>query len=862
MRIIKIEIENAVGLEVSMGIENLNIDIPDNDYLFNLIKGLSGSGKTTFMMLLTIFPYPSFNRNIKPNGKGLNIPNKIMRRKITYDNNLQVEHKYTDSGSSHYWRKLGKEGQWVEKNTSGTITMYRDILERELGLKEEFRFMYEMSTQTNTFIETPASDRKKVLSTMMPNVDMYYKINKKQKKKLTELRASKKEIAAQVKNLGDKKENLTTLEQLNLDMPKTERLIEEKLSEFAIIKNKVVSYDEIKNINVSELRKEQSVLTEKIDTIECANIPFPSKESIIVDIDREQKQLRTLNDDKLKFKESLITTTNIITTNNSKIKTLQNEIESNSNDSIHELMIEIDNKKQQQSRLMQDDMLSEDETRQLRNELENTLELYDENIPSADFEELDLSPQLELIDNESESINRIVNDIEHTLEDYNKITGIVDTSSAFSPVPECDNCPLFKRFGEYVSNSFDSGNLTETLVRNKERLDELGKRRESIVEKINKREYYGTVMKKELLKHNLSINELVEKHHIISADIRSKLDDVLGIIRYYEIGRDIDRLEKRVNVDDNIKSKEQNIQLLREQNNQYLLQQTKKNLEMEELNIRIEKQTLVISKLSSLLSVYAGKDRLNEIDELLVKVDRYGNDAEHLNKLNEELGLLKTRRDNFSRELNKINYRIRQYEELNIRLTKVEEGIKLTSKIERASSPITGIPSIEMNIFLGDDIKDNINEFISLFFQDSLYVATFEINQKDFDILVEGGEVSRRRDASMCSKSEQRMLAIALSFALQGRSFDRNVCSYDIILLDEMSSGLDVNKQAIFINSLENYLKNTGHCSQVFLTSHSTGDDGIRANYYLTRGYNSIGSAKINPNDILFDHSKLEVTNE
>jgi len=68
-----------------------------------LVTGPTGSGKTTFMMLLTMFPYPSFNRSVKPNGKNLNIPGEIMRRRLTYDNGIQTEHKYTDSGSSHYW---------------------------------------------------------------------------------------------------------------------------------------------------------------------------------------------------------------------------------------------------------------------------------------------------------------------------------------------------------------------------------------------------------------------------------------------------------------------------------------------------------------------------------------------------------------------------------------------------------------------------------------------------------------------------------------------------------------------------------------------------------------------------------------
>ncbi len=639
---------------------------------------------------------------------------------------------------------------------------------------------------------------------------------------------------------------------MNLDVPKTEKIIEEKLSEIAILKDKVVTFDDIKDIDRESLSSERDQLQILIET--HGGNP-KTRDELTSELSILQSSKNDIINRQVRVKENMMTTSNIISTNTSKIDTLQREISNASSDNVNELIIELDNNIERQNRLKEgQEIIEESLLMSQKISLEARIELYEDNIPSADFEETDLDNRLSILDKDIEMTSNTITTLEHTVEDYRKVVGLIDVSTGFTPVSECQSCPLFSRFGQYVSSTFDSESLSATLRDQSDNLVDLVARRESIVEKIAKRQYYQTVMERELSTFKCTINELVGKHHVICSELKNELDNMLGIMRFHEIERDNIRLRKRINVDDNIKTKEQNISMLRDQNNQYVISQTSKRVELDSLSVSIEELNDKITKVNGLLSVFSNQDRIIEIDNLLTKLGNYGSDAERLNDLTIDLGTFKIKRDNLHRELNKINYRMRQYDELNKRLTKVENGVKITTKIERSSSPITGIPSIEMNLFLGDDIKEDINDFISLFFQDSLYVAKFEINQKDFDILVKGGEVSRQRDASMCSKGEQRMLAIALSFALQGRAFDRSICRYDIITLDEMDSGLDVYKQSIFLSSLEKYFQSTGNCSQVFMTSHTEVSDGIRANYFLTRGFNTIKTGEINPDDIIFQH--------
>ena len=134
--------------------------------------------------------------------------------------------------------------------------------------------------------------------------------------------------------------------------------------------------------------------------------------------------------------------------------------------------------------------------------------------------------------------------------------------------------------------------------------------------------------------------------------------------------------------------------------------------------------------------------------------------------------------------------------------------------IKKSMSAKEGIPLEYINIYMSN-IKNTINSLLDIVYDGDINIEDFSINSNEFRIpyIKNGHHIP---DIISASQGETSFLSIALSFAMIYESINK----YNIPLLDEMDSNLDIRYREKFIEILE-ILIDMINAEQVFLISHN-----------------------------------------
>ena len=158
--------------------------------------------------------------------------------------------------------------------------------------------------------------------------------------------------------------------------------------------------------------------------------------------------------------------------------------------------------------------------------------------------------------------------------------------------------------------------------------------------------------------------------------------------------------------------------------------------------------------------------------------------------------------------------------------------VKLNQRIaiQQAVSPVSGIPLEFINDFIKHDLIQMVNDILDTVYHGRLRLdgENAIIDDSDFisPYIINGTWV---RDISRASDGQKAILTLAFSISLIKMTGSR----YNIMLLDEMDTTLDVGSKAIFIELLENYAKEI-NAWMIFLISHNSMFDGHPVNILLT----------------------------
>lgn len=828
MKITYIKLENVAGLMVGSNISKLEIDFNKSKNKIIAIQAPNGSGKSVLLSSLT--PFAGVTSVDERSSLPYIISKKSGYKEIHYDMNgdkIIIKHYYKPNKEEGHTVKSYFSLNGEELNENGNVTSFLSLVEMHMGLTIEMMRLIRLGTNVNSFITLTPARRKEYIGKLIAEIDTYLKIYKKINE---DIRVLKVLISSNNQNLSKCHISDIVVEEANLKNLNHEIKSLEKDRDKLVSKiSKIQSL--IKDNDIDDLRKKKqeaesslNELNKTSDKIKELSLENVSIDSLIdkrndlsnqkIDIRSKINSYRISIDSASKAIERLEVMIKKITSNND-IQSLVEAIETlrNSLSGARDIVVSFKPINDTTSEMISDMINKLSSFNQISNmiytfgnrPIEIYLKLKRENKSVDAF----LKDQMKKI-NSGINENDIKTLFDKLFEDDLIITPNCDT--------EYKDCPYY-RFSDLILNlkdklgteSFDGetlryiqiiSNNIDTILNTLDRMIKIG---------------IPNSLKEDLCESSI-LKRLEKKLPFFDL---SGLQEYLSLFREYEIFiRDKDKLKeyeyqlsiyKKSGVDTHISEiNEYKKGITFYQNN---ISSLSKDIE------RINNDLETVDQEIGLVTKYNDgkkyesifKSTLDTTNKILIPLESASNEKMELDfelrQIDENIN--RTRRDQ-----KELETKIHEYKRLVVEGKKLDEKFKELNIILESTSTKKGIPVIYMQKYLGK-IQKMANNLLKLIYDDNLQLSKFEVTPDSFEVpYVKNGK--KIPDVKYSSQSEIALVTMALSFALSNKATG----NYNILLLDEIDSGLDQNNRMAFLKML--YMQmDLLHAEQVFIISQN-----------------------------------------
>lgn len=850
-----IYLKNVEQIYVGMNLNKLEIDFTDNNYIFNLLAGANGSGKTSFLNSIDAL-HTEIIRDGKEGQKNIIYSDKENNRKYL------IRHVYLPKGKKgdkkghtvkRYFTIIDEHGK-RELNENGNATTFNELVGMYLGLTQENLKILKLGTDMNSFIKLQTTERKKYISLYIKDTDLYLSMYKK-------INSDSILVHKMFKNYCDKLDNIGSIDNIKKEekevqssLEKCKGNIDEIKNNISIINNKIDELDipddldekiislkkkNEKNIKIKKEMQENmgDILNKDIQYID--NLISKSNNELMLFEEKQklnESNINNLNNKINEYKSNI---------NDIDLKLLNYDINYNSeiiNSEIEKCKLDIKKyEKDYKNHANDARYLNEDQLISLINYFDSKskeIEALEMQLDYSDLEKFDYNINYnELYLNSLNKSSDLINKIK-TKED--ELETIKNVMKGFT----CNNssCPLLKKF---FSGSTDKEIIEKEIEDYKCELN---------VNKTLSEKFYALNTLKSIC---LDIKNYCSSLNIVIIN-KLKLDEksILNKVKSNKSIINNEKVQNLINISNNVKSyidkmnylsslklaKEQcdTINLLNLNKHDYELKLIDSKNELEKFNKEHETNDIKINilknKIENLTYIITNKKEFDELDDyinyynnLLNLKEIYNKYIEELNSYNEQLSKLLVIENEYSKKRDKLIYQKKYTKDL-IRSKKVfEENYNDLNALKEALGTKKGIPLYFVKSYL-QKTKDIANEILKDAFNGELLFDNFDINEKEFNIpLIKNGEVIE--DISKASAGEKALGSLALSFALMEQTHTR----FNILLLDEFDGPLDKKRKRLFLHLLEKRIKKY-NLEQIFIITHNSIFDDYPLNLILFKG--------------------------
>lgn len=835
MYISRIKLINWLGIFIGQQCETFEIHM-NNRFPITLIRGDNGYGKTALLSALSS-PYP-YDGGFDNRGSAAIIRKGYLGEKeIDYvDGNtiytVHIYYKPNAAGSHSTKCHITKNG--VELNPNGNVSSYEPLIEEIFGVSEKDLMLVRIGTNMASFISLSSMDRKKYLSRLIGDVDVYLSMYQMISYDIRTNRAIISGYSEEMAKLGI--DDIAYVIKLNI---KRKDKVQKLLMDIGRLKGERDSLADM-TADIDALIAERSSLLTKVNFVE--NISAELRKSPIDSLRSKRKTLQTQLD-----------------AAQARYNDLKSNIDAN-NRGIEFAKIDL-------SKLSIDDSVS-DKRSALEAEIEKLSSQYGKikvNISSKDYNIIyqsitQIRTLLQVVTNyELRVVEKIIElygdatDVDSWYEE--SMTSIIDPESKLSMeqylqrvvqdgfhVPDCAdvNC-AYRRLGEMISSK-DTSEMTIDFIRDVKQGLSVFIRAVDLLAKIPQS------LPKQLLSiiEARNILDLVSKSEVFGIE---PFDNYRSIIYGYEsYQQKLTQLE----VYKQQESSKQRMIIMRGDIEARIRQFTDSN------------NTLITKMSAQKTSIDKLAEELTSLDVLIGKRIEYDNIKDELPSYNRRLKDLNSQIENVSTRRSKINMLNSSIQLHSDELEKLQEDVSETdtaitlyqkyhSEINRLDKLITeqnkilrnvsakdeGIPLLYMKIFF-EKIRQKCNELLAISYGDTLTIGKFDTESPEFNIpyIRNGNWV---RDIKTASQGELPMVTLALSFAMASLVKDKKL---NIIFCDEVDSTFDITRKYNYLEMLDQHIFIMG-IEQAFVISHSEALDSIPTNLIdmqdglpITRGSN------------------------
>lgn len=836
MKILYLKLTNFINIVTAFNTETIEIDFSKSNNSVVLLTGPNGSGKTSILSCLHPFP-TNGNMDVRSDNPII-VPRENGYKEIHIsdgDDLYVIQHFYTRNGDKHIIKSyIQKNG--VELNENGNVTSFKEIVEKELGLEQDYMKLTRLGSNVTNFIDMKRQERKNFTGKIISEADIYLSYHKKimadknkvniqinhtsdlirrlQVDDLGELKKAQKSLQHQIEDLTAKIEKanseLSVLQyQLNDcgDIPAMRERIQEKEKELKHIQKALARASEIK-ISISTLKSmieeaKIAILKAKssLDTNVITRTGILNQlDSIAHEIDSIKREISRIEDDQnVKDMEANIELLRETIRRRAKESGISGYVRPCSKAEMEDLIKMLDK--------CMDILLSTYELG--KGPIQKAVSFFH---TKTDIEKYTRENREKIKRNKMQSL------CEQVYAEISKDIGLLG--------PDCKNpsgCRVYdfyQRIYEYATQAPDKVIEDETFLA-------YTKMAYNSIQTVLKylRDYHDIFEKmpecikdqflmSTVLTHICNMEWIYDKD-IIFHELGLITDDELQDADLEELSRQKSMLAQYKKANSNIEYFQNKLEELIDSRTSLMGQLDEVKETINSLNREIEEKEASVSDYEDMVIAMEHEDEVEtEFNDLKSKLTLASQLSLQIREKTSILNDLQFRKNKMSKTHQDNEFRIENYKRYKKDLDELSSKFTDLEYLARALSSREGIPLIFIQAYL-KDIKDIANQLLDVVYDGSLHLEDFEITADEFGIpySTKGTTV---KDVIYASQGERSFISLALSFALTYKSISK----YNIMLLDEIDATLDISNREKFLHVLEMQIDMI-HAEQVFVISHN-----------------------------------------
>lgn len=357
---------------------------------------------------------------------------------------------------------------------------------------------------------------------------------------------------------------------------------------------------------------------------------------------------------------------------------------------------------------------------------------------------------------------------------------------------------------------------------------------------IDREDYMKTLLVSDTSKYenNFSIVDSILKYYTSYNEVQTLNDKLEAVKAKLTLSEKIEEDKKELNA--------QLDKYLEDRNSLFtnineVLEPAKKNVIKSMERNRLSKDIYegLHSKLEALESINLVLNELKGLSEEMKEIDTKMLSLRNLkNELIDEVENDKKYISQLDTKLDKANRDYYMVESINKELEEITSVYDNLLAVNASLDPKKGIPLIFINNYL-TDIAERANSLLDIAYKGNFFIK-FEVNEKEFKIIVIKGDGTELNDISLASQGEVAMTNTSLSLSMLA-----NITKgYNILYFDEVDGTLDNNNRRNFLSVLDLQIS-TLNSEQTFIISHNNEFYSADVDLILLDGYES----KIDIND-------------
>lgn len=858
MRLLRLRLENYIGIYNGMGLSSIEIDFSKCIHKVLIIKGDNGTGKSTIFKALTPLADSSIDY----------IPDKTAIKEIAYETdfqtilNIKYESLVKDGirrPTKCYLNRLNPDGSIENLNPSNNITTAKEVIYDILGIDDNFITLSQLSANKKGLGGLKPSERKRYVNSIISSLAAFNSIHKLITTKSTVLKSIIDSYVTKLSQIG----NIVIVEDaIKKDTLALKELDNKKnglISEIATIKAELSRLDSSGNFldDYKNLSMRKIILEKEIRDL--PDIEEYSEEKLI----QYEKDMA-----KYEANEEMLS---------SRAKELLDE-ESKINNNITELTIKLDSlynkehmddlnskiestKKELESykpyfhlfKTYKDISEQDYETVKLviekfNSTVENIFQTYSETVRKESMNSLRTGKKEVILDH-TEILSGLEKQLEDLRTEKRDVEFLNNRSKDYNKIPDdCNHksdCPFIKDVVEAKNTLRSRQSLYSLSTKINSTLDAIESAKNLAEENMIKTQCLYEM--KSILEYIQSMSKIIRKfpgtesldsinslYHNIEHGIRLNFESVDKYQEFKNISTIVSALEEDLHSYESAKEKlisaNAEIRILQEKidtdlKNLSTIRDSKLSIFAEIEKIRSSKMEIEMV----LDSIRYAKINKAKFEEVSVELDEIANKIESmekntvlikdltdkLNRRASELSALQnTDLQAISKAIEENKYRMVLFEQYTRDSQEYAAKYNEVQMIKKYTS-IHGIQTVYMSVFM-NSILNTTNTLLRLLFGGRFALQPFIINENEFNIPCADSEGRVREDISLMSDSQLSMISMLISFVLLRNSSNR----YNIIKLDEVDDNLDSMNRIQFSILIEQIMNDLGF-DQCLIISHN-----------------------------------------